>query len=88
MAGRVCFVMVAGTGIVLMLMLRMGLLRRHHLRRGVMRAGSAGRLQRRGKPLQGQRGGQKPEQEYVEGAFHSGEYISPFQMAVAGDVRQ
>ena len=76
----------AGHGCIVML--TMVLRRRHHVRRGVMRAGSAGRLQGRGKPLQGQRGDQEPEQECVEGAFHSGEYISPFQMAVAGDVRQ
>jgi hypothetical protein len=84
--GVASVVMVAGAGFVIML--GMGLRRRYHFGCFMMRAGSAGRLQRSGKPLQGQRGDQKPEQEGVEGAFHSGEYSSQFEVAISGNVRQ
>ena len=83
-AGRV--LMVAGAGMVLMPGIRLG--RRRHLSRSLMRRRCARRLHGSGKPLQGQRGNQEPEQECVEGAVHSGEYISPFDMAVLADVSQ
>jgi hypothetical protein len=43
---------------------------RHHGRQGTVVSRAARRLHNRGKPLHGQRGYQKPKQEYLEGTVH------------------